>query len=200
MKITLKLFPLILLMGALSFTYIGCGDVGGLADSEGSVIMYISKITDPGTGEYYINSDVISDAGTIYQDDMNVTVRVIPKGQTSPNDELYPTSDLMDVIVTDYRVDYERIDGGTAVPDSFSGKCSQQVDVNSEASFILQAVDAEAKLLPPLEYLADPGYEPDTGLIIITCNLKLTIWGHTISGDKLSATGYIVVYFSNWVG
>jgi hypothetical protein len=111
----------------------------------------------------------------------------------------------MHVILDQYSVRYFRTDGrdveGQDVPYHFSSAMAGEVDVASSGAtaFQIPIVRAQAKQEPPLRNLRlVTGTNPLPGATItpvVTMIAEITIFGHTIAGEKVSTTGRVTVDF-----
>lgn len=111
-----------------------------------------------------------------------------------------PTS-YQDIIVTNYRVSFVRTDGGVNVPDAFQQSTSYQVPAGGTATIEdLVILKAHQKLQPPLEYLQpwSLGFEPTTNYISITCNALIELSGETVTGEKVCASGFVMITFMDY--
>jgi hypothetical protein len=105
------------------------------------------------------------------------------------------------VLIDQYSVRYFRSDGrnveGVDVPFSITGALSSVEDVkNSGTTAIpIEVVRAQAKMEPPLVNLAGGG-----GAIVLTCFAEITLYGHSITGKQVSATGTMQIDFADFVG
>ncbi|MBN1356333.1 hypothetical protein JXA40_08745 [bacterium] len=185
----------IILMGCLLLIGVsGCGDAGGAAKSSAPVTLIISNIAD----QMY-ESDVcheLTPGFCSFVGDENVfTVRVDP---VSPDEDI-EISRYMDVVVTGYEVKYFRKDTGTMVPKTFTGNTTYYCEVDTETDIDLIFCRADMKNMPPLSYLWQFGYDPETGLSMIHTTCEVTIWGHTVGGKEVvSKPAHFTVNFANY--
>lgn len=107
-----------------------------------------------------------------------------------------PTS-LNDLIVTRYRLTYERSDGrnqpGVDVPFPFDGTMNVLVPVNDVGSGQFTIVRASAKLEEPLYSLRNMGAEVE---IVTTAHIQF--WAHDLIGRVVTTTATYPVHFANW--
>lgn len=138
--------------------------------------------------------DIIT-AGVIYDDTVEVTLSDHVK-----DPEALLTSHFADILVTSYRVTFERTDGGTDVPAGFEHDISCRVPANGNTRiFGLVVVKAGQKLQPPIGYLHSQGVEPSTNYPTISCNIHVEFTGETEAGYKVYASGSIPITFADYV-
>jgi hypothetical protein len=184
----------ILVATLITVGFMGCGDAGGAA-KKNSPVMLILKTTE----QNQINSsacelDENGDVTSITEEQVSLTATV-----KLLDPDVTKVSVYSDVIITGYEVRYERTDTGTEVPKAFSGNCSAYCAVNSTVSFPVVFIRADQKLMPPISYLCEFGYEPDTGLTNIHTTCIITVWGHTVSGRQVvSNPAYLSVDFARF--
>lgn len=147
----------------------------------------------------YLESDVLFEdpqdgTSTIHADKAAVTVRadlVDPASLMGP-------SKYNDVQITRYTVEYMRTDGknapGVDVPLPFDGTLTIAAPVDSAVQFPIIVVRAAAKAEPPL---IDLHAGRDAG--ILTVMAKITLYGHDQASRAVTATGYLTIYFANYV-
>jgi len=101
---------------------------------------------------------------------------------------------VQDVRLTRYEVSYRRSDGrgveGVDVPYTISGNMTTTVLAGGNATFSVDLVRHQAKLLPPLSNI--------TGLQVVTMSADVTLNGATISGSNVSAQGTVQVTFADF--
>jgi hypothetical protein len=101
---------------------------------------------------------------------------------------------VQDVRLTRYEVSYRRSDGrgvqGVDVPYTISGNMTVTVAAGDSATFPVDLVRHQAKLLPPLSNI--------TGLQLVTMFADVTLNGATISGSNVSAQGTVQVTFADY--
>lgn len=113
------------------------------------------------------------------------------------------------VILERYEVRYFRSDGrnteGVDVPFKITGPITGNVDVatSGAAAYAIEVVRAQAKLEAPLRQLrrVDPDGKPAPagGAIILTVFAEITVYGRTISGQAVSASGRLQIDFADYV-
>lgn len=112
------------------------------------------------------------------------------------------------VIFERYEVRYIRSDGrrteGTDVPYRITGPLSGAVDVADSGTIDipLEVVRAQAKLEAPLRNLraadANLNVAPPGGALILSCIAEITVFGRTVGGQAVSATGRLQIDFADW--
>jgi hypothetical protein len=114
-----------------------------------------------------------------------------------------PTSSPYSTVqVTSYRVTFVRTDAGNDVPAGFQQALTASVTAGGGDTVIegLTICRADQKLQPPLYYLTpfSYGFEPGTGYTAISCNCIIDVYGQTLAGDEVFASGAIAVNFGDW--
>jgi len=172
---------------ALGLSLAGCG-ASYVENSTASVLLVIQNINKGAP----LLSDVRSgDAGdTIINCATTLTLESRAK---NPNSTLGPSQDVQ---ITGYQVAYRRSDGrgaqGVDVPYTISGNISALVTsgATSSTDVSIDIVRHQAKLEPPLSNI--------NGLQIVTMFADVTIYGHTISGQNVSAEASAQVTFADF--
>jgi len=171
-------------------------------DTRSASLLYVEEITGTDIEENevnYVQSDVAVESGgsgqvSVVADLVSATLGV----KTIDPEPYYGTSQYNNVILTRYVVTYTRTDGnnteGVDVPYSFEGSLSSEISVGSTQTFTLVIVRAAAKLEPPLIDLRDA-----SGDVVLTVNAKIDFYGHDLADRAVSATGYITIYFANYI-
>ena len=152
---------------------------------------------DKGTNSAFLISDV-STNGSVVNDNGSATFAVRPKNPSPGGTPVTPNAE--DVVLEQYSVSYTRTDGhnveGVDVPYSFSSSLpSTLIAVGTSSTsvgFII--VRHSAKSEPPLSRLV--GFGSDA---ILSMNINLTFYGHTVSGQAVSVAGSIPVTFADFV-
>ncbi|MFZ2053634.1 MAG: hypothetical protein WAU81_05500 [Candidatus Aminicenantales bacterium] len=166
-------------------------------DSRSASLLIVDNILGQdaeGTSANFLQSDVLLGNGSVRSDSVTATLRT----QTLDPDPLLGTSQYNDIVVTRYLVSFTRTDGrdvpGQDVPYPFEGSMSVVIKTGSTASVNLVLVREVAKLESPLIRLVDLGAE-----MVLTCTAKLEFYGHDMMNRTVKATGYLTVYFANYV-
>lgn len=144
--------------------------------------LHVIDFTDPDCG----------DLGT-------VILRALQKRETTPGVE--PT--FLDVKLTAYRVSYRRTDGGTLVPSPFTRSISMLVPVGGTATSISMLVPVGGAATGPgfLAFEQDAlskapfaallpqngGVDPETGRQSVTMEVRMDVFGETLSGENVFA-------------
>lgn len=112
------------------------------------------------------------------------------------------------VIFERYEVRYLRSDGrqteGADVPFRITGALSGAVDVatSGTVNLAVEVVRAQAKLEAPLRNLraadANLNVAPPGGAIILSAIAEVTVFGRTVGGQAVSATGRLQIDFADW--
>jgi len=141
-----------------------------------------------------VESDVVSDKGSVAQDGGTATIQVAlkdPLGST-------PT-DVNAITITQYHVEYTRTDGhnvqGVDVPFSFDSGVTQTIPAGGTGTVPFTLVRIQAKLEAPLKALAGHG-----GQQVISTIATVTFYGHDQNGRDVTVTGNIEVDFADWAG
>jgi len=102
------------------------------------------------------------------------------------------------ITITRYIVAYVRSDGknteGVDVPYSFEGSLSTLIEIDSTVDVSFVIVREVAKLEPPLINLREGRGE---GTIEITA--KVDFYGHDMANNEVKATGYLTIFFANYI-
>jgi hypothetical protein len=103
-----------------------------------------------------------------------------------------------DFTVERYEVRYLRSDGrnteGVDVPYRISGNVSQEIQEEQAATMSLEVVRRQAKLDPPLTYLAGEG-----GAVIVTMFAEITLHARTTTGQTTNpVTGRLQIDFADF--
>jgi hypothetical protein len=147
-----------------------------------------------GTGAGPVKSDVVSDSGSIFQDNGIATIQVALKDPLGSA----PTA-VNSITITQYHVEYVRSDGhnvpGVDVPFAFDGGVTQTIAAGGAGAVNFTLVRIQAKLEAPLKALA--GHR---GQEAISTTARVTFYGHDQNGREVSVTGNIEVDFADWAG
>jgi hypothetical protein len=147
--------------------------------------------TNPGA---VVESDVVSDTGSITQDPATATI------QAALKDPLGSTpSGVNAITLTQYHVEYVRTDGhnvqGVDVPYAFDEGLTATIPPGGTAGVAFTLVRIQAKLESPL--LALVGHRGQQAISTIA---KITFYGHDQNGRDVSVSGNIEVDFADWAG
>ncbi len=155
-------------------------------DVEGNEVDFLQsdvvKINQD-TGESYVTADVAKAA-------LRATLL-----DPAP---LLGNSAYNDILVNRYVVTYTRSDGkntpGVDVPYPIEGSMSTLVPVDQTTEISFVVVRETAKLEPPLRNLAVGRADG-----VITATAKIDFYGEDLSKHKVKATGYLTIYFANYI-
>lgn len=171
-------------------------------DSKSDSVLLVVNIlgTDIEDNEVnFLQSDVVtidtqSGEATVSEDAVTATLAA----QTLDPNPLLGTSYNNDIYVTRYVVSFSRTDGnnqeGVGVPYSFEGALTARVAVESQTDVSFILVRAVSKLEPPLINLRE-----GRGDGVLKTTAKIDFYGNDTLGNKVKATGYLSVYFANYV-
>ncbi len=169
-----------------------CGDV--VRQGRAPVFLVIDSIESENGG--FLLSDVLSDEGSIFNDTVSVTLRVVPKNVTPSLSGLAPSSNN-DITINRYRITYRRADGrntpGVDVPFGFDGAATLTIPINGSAEVDIEMVRHIAKAESPLVQLS-------SNPVVINTITEVTLYGRDQVGNDVSVTGYIQVNFGNFAG
>jgi hypothetical protein len=161
------------------------------------IVENLTGVDSTGKEVSYLESDVVQ-----LDSVGNAFVTADPAVVTFSAKLLEPISSLgpsqyNDIIVDRYVVRYTRVEGknqeGVDVPYAFEGSLSTMVKINSVTEISFPIVRATAKLEPPLLTLANTTAE---GVLQVTA--QVDFYGHDMMNKKVTATGYLAIFFANW--
>jgi hypothetical protein len=194
MKNTKMILSLTAVISAILFLY-SCNPIEN--DSKSSSMLIIENIQGKdidGKAANYLQSDVIKSDSSVTADVASATLRA----ETLDPAPILGTSQFNDILVTRFTVSYSRTDGknspGVDVPYPFEGSLSALVKVGSTTTFSFVVVREVAKLELPLVKLADGRAE---GVLQVTA--KIDFYGHDMTNNNVKTTGYLTIYFANYV-
>ncbi|MFO7981807.1 MAG: hypothetical protein R6V00_13405 [Candidatus Aminicenantes bacterium] len=199
MKKTTHIIKLTVIFSVVILLY-ACNPIEN--ETTSASLLYVDSImgTDIEDNEVnFVQSDVGVQSGDSSQFSVTADLVTATLGvRTIEPEPILGTSQYNNVILTRYVVTYSRTDGnnveGVDVPYSFEGSLSTQIAVGSTQSLSIIIVREAAKLEPPLIDLRDGG-----GDVILTVNAKIDFYGHDMADRNVKATGYITIYFANYV-
>jgi hypothetical protein len=188
-------FKALAAVAAVLLALAGCNKISRETESPSMIIIEsLTGTTFDGDEVAYLQSDVIDGDGLVRVNNAtaNIAVRLV-----NPNSVSGP-SQFNDVVLTSYRVTFELPAGpgtpGTDVPLPFEGNFSTilcPVDDTTSVPFVV--VLESAKQAAPL-----------VGLIgtptVLERRAKIEIFGHDLSDNPVSATGYLTIYFADYQG
>jgi len=192
-KSTLK----VLAVAAAFLASSGCNTLSRQAQSSSLIVIEsLTGTTTDGDIVAFLQSDVLRNGalGTYVAADVataNILIRLV-----NP-DPISPPSQFNDVVLTSYRVTFELPTGpgtpGVDVPLPFDGNFSTilcEVDKSTAVPFavVLEA----AKLAAPLVGLVGT-------TTVIQSKAKIEIFGHDLTDKPVQATGYLTIYFGDYI-
>jgi hypothetical protein len=165
-------------------------------DSKSSSFIIVESITGTdleGKTASFLQSDVVLANSTVVADVATATFRA---GLLDPAPILDP-SQYNDIILDRYIVSYSRVDGknrqGVDVPYSFEGSLTQLLKIGNSVTFSFVVVREVAKLEAPLFDLVQNRAEG-----VIEATAKIEFYGHDMVNNKVTATGYLTIFFANY--
>lgn len=189
----LAVFPVILLL-------LSCNPIENESDSASILILKSMTGTDlEGNEVNYLQSDVLfvdpsTSVETITADGAKASLGTTLLDPASA----YGPSSFNGITVDRYVVTYMRADGknveGVDVPYSFEGALSAFIEVDSSVDISFVIVRAISKAEPPLIDLIDGRAEG-----VLNVNTKVDFYGHDLTNRNVKATGYISIFFTNYV-
>jgi hypothetical protein len=166
-------------------------------DSRSNSILVVENIMGKdmsGTDAGFLQSDVVKKDNSITADTAKATL----SARFMDPAPLLGTSQYSDIMVTRYVVSFTRTDGrnrpGADVPFPFEGSLSTLIRVDSTTSVNFVIVREAAKLEAPLINLRDSAYGD-----ILNMTAKIEFYGHDLADKAVKATGYLTVYFANYI-
>ncbi len=184
----------------VSFLVFSCNPIENESQSDSLLVVLSLTGTDiEGNEVDFLQSDVV----VIDPDTGLPSVAADAAKATFTAKLIDPSPDLVasqynSITVNRYTVTYIRSDGnnrqGVDVPYSFEGSLSALIDIDStvQASFVI--VREVAKLEPPLLNLREGRGE---GVLQVTA--KVDFYGQDMTKNKVKATGYLTVFFANYI-
>lgn len=166
-------------------------------DSRSPSMLVVENIRgqdNEGNAADYLQSDVLRGNSVIAD-----IATAVMKAETVDPDPLLGTSPFNDILLTRYTVSFSRTDKpgavpGVDVPYPFEGSLSVLIRVGASTNFNFVVVREVAKLEPPLDRLADGRAEG-----VLQCTAKVDFYGHDMANNNVKATGYLTVYFANYI-
>lgn len=159
---------------------------------QGSSYLVMKTLTGGPQDDTTVESDVVSDTGSIFTDVGTAELELVMKDPGGPG-----PSPVNSITITQYRVEYVRTDGrntpGVDVPFGFTSGVSATISDTSTVGFTL--VRIQAKEEAPLKALRQGG-----GANAISVVARITFYGHDQSGREVSISGNLDVTFADWAG
>jgi hypothetical protein len=173
---------------AAALVLAGCA-ANYVTDSTAPVNLIIASIN----GGAELDSDVRNGENSTFvcENEVQVEVAVRNKNPNAPAPNV-PAA----VLLQSYQVQYTRTDGrntqGIDVPYAITGSLSMAVDVETSGttSIPIEVVRRQAKLEPPLNNIFQT--------TLITVIAELTLYGETVAGQKVSASGKFQIDFADF--
>jgi hypothetical protein len=161
-----------------------------VTDNAAQVNLIVAAIN----GGAVLTSDIRNgeDSTFVCPDRVDVDVAVRNKNPNAPAPSVASA-----VILKSYEVRYFRTDGrgteGVDVPYRITGNLTFAVDVaNSGTSKVsIEVVRYQAKVEPPLSSIYQVG-------TVLTMMAEVTMYGETVSGDRVTASGRFQIDFANF--
>lgn len=199
MKKTTHIIKLTIIFSVVILLY-ACNPIEN--ETRSASILYVDSITGTDIEENEVNfvqSDVAVQGADSQQVSVTADLVTATLGVRSIDPEpIYGTSQYNNVTVDRYVVKYSRTDGknreGIDVPYSFEGSLSTEIQVGSSQSISIVIVREAAKLEPPLINLRGGSEE-----VVLTVNATIDFYGHDLANRTVKATGYITIYFADYV-
>jgi len=169
-----------------------CSDAIRTGQSPSYLIL--QSLTGGTQNSSVVESDVVSDNGSVVQDNGTASIQVALK------DPLGSTPTAVNAItITQYHVEYQRTDGhnvqGVDVPFAFDSGVTSTISAGTTGTVNFTLVRIQAKLEAPLKALA--GHR---GQQVISTIAQVTFYGHDQNGRDVTVTGNIEVDFADWAG
>ncbi|HVT57929.1 MAG TPA: hypothetical protein VHR45_05985 [Thermoanaerobaculia bacterium] len=149
--------------------------------------------TDRTTGAVLLTFGTITGIPAVVSTKTSITSGFVAIGtfilQSIVKDPTGTTSALQDIEVSTYQVVYTRRDSGTRVPPTLVANLQLAVPVNGSGTINnLPIVRLDQLLNPPLNDLAQFGFDQETKTTVITIDCAITFFGHTLSGDAIASS------------
>lgn len=172
----------------------GCS-AGYTTGNTSSVLLIVAAVN----GGAPLRSDVLTE-GAVVSDSVELAMAVRFK---NPNIQTVPS--IPNAVIMDrYEVKYRRSDGrgveGQDVPYTISGNVTTAFDVKTSGTdpMVIEVVRAQAKLEPPLRNLRGVTAGALGGALVVTMFADITVYGHTISGQTVTANGTLQIDFADY--
>jgi hypothetical protein len=155
-------------------------------NSTAPVLLVISELNDGAQ----LDSDVRNGENSDFVCENEVDVKVTVQNK-NPN---APTATSSAVLLESYEVRYTRTDGrgveGVDVPYRITGTLATRIGIGDDVTFPLEVVRRQAKQEPPLENINQT--------TVLTVNAQVTLFGKTISEQRVSASASMQIDFANF--
>lgn len=173
-----------LALGLAAALALGGCSASYVENSDAPVLLVITSINDGAV----LDSDIRigAESSTVCEDEVGVTLRAQAK---NPMSQL---NDISTVLLRSYEVRFFRTDGrgveGIDVPYRITGNLASSVEDTTTVP--IEVVRRQAKLEPPLSAINQAS--------VLTVMAQVTIFGETISGKKVSASGRFQIDFADF--
>ncbi len=178
----------VVIAGAVALS--SCSEVTRTGQASSYLVM--TGLSGGPQNDSTVESDVVSDDGTVFTDVGQATLQLQMKDQAG----LGPAP-VNSITLTQYRVEYVRTDGrnveGVDVPFGFTSGVTATIAGSGSVGFTL--VRLQAKQESPLRALRSGG-----GARVISAIARVTFYGHDQTGREVSVTGNLDVTFADWAG
>jgi len=190
----------ILLLGlvfAAGLALIACNPIEDKSESASLLtVLTVQGVDSTGTTTDYLNSDVAKvDSTTGLSTVAADSAVALLKVTTLDPNPIGGASQYNDVTLDRYVVSYRQPNGaareGVDVPYSFEGMVTRTIPANSQDSLGFIVVREAAKLESPLVQLVNSGD-------VLQCTARIDFYGHDQANKKVTATGYLTIFFSNY--
>ena len=167
-------------------------------DHQSNSILLVARIvghTDGGDAADFLESDVFEDVDATFVADI-ITATLEAKLKEPVSIGLGPSYQNR-INIHSYDVSYTYVDSNMSpvpspnAPEAFTGRLSEQIDIDGSLDIDFIVVRALAKTEPPLLNVA--------GLDSLQIVAQITFYGEDIAGNPVEATGYLTIYFSNFI-
>lgn len=159
-------------------------------------VLTVQGVDSTGNQTDFLSSDVVkvdttTGLSTVVADNAVALLKV----STLDPSPMGGISQYNDVTVDRYVVSYSQPSGakreGVDVPYSFEATLTRTIPVNSQDSVSFIVVRLVAKMEPPLVQLVESGD-------VLQCTARIDFYGHDQANKKVTATGYLPIFFSNY--
>ena len=160
--------------------------------SQASVLLIVASINDGSVLDSEVRFGSSGPSQFICEDEVEVALAVRSKNPGAPAPNVAEA-----VLINGYEVTYSRTDGrsqeGIDVPYRITGRLSSAVDVASSGteSVVIEVVRRQAKIEPPLSNIEQS--------FVLTIMAEVTIFGETVSGDRVSGSGTMQIDFADFI-
>src|SRR5215471_2467264 len=178
-RATTAVAPAVAMAALMSLT--SCSDAIRTGQSPSYLIL--QSLTGGTQNSSVVESDVVSDNGSVVQDNGAASIQVALK------DPLGSTPTAVNAItITQYHVEYQRTDGhnvqGVDVPFAFDSGVTSTISAGTTGTVNFTLVRIQAKLEAPLKALA--GHRGQQAISTIA---QVTFYGHDQNGRDVTVTG-----------